>query len=611
MTGNYDIDGASLYHRAKSAWCAPTAPGALTLTLRTRARDVSVVNLVSFPRYGKPDFQYPPGRMEPLLRDDHYDYYRITLSDVPVKRLAYYFTLRKTPDSPEFVYTEQGLLSLEESRTPEGAAKSPFHYPYLHAGGIHHIPGWAKGAVVYEIFPDSFAGDAGEKNGGENTGGRLRGITGRIDHLAELGIDILYLTPIFRAHSRHKYDTIDYKAIDPDFGGPEDLRELVSRCRGRGIRVVLDGVFNHSGPLFAPFADVQRNGEASPYRDWFHILKSPFLHYTRLIEELESGRREAVHADGSTALPYETFAHTPMMPKLNTRNPEMKAYLLDAAAYWIREFGIDGWRLDVADEIDDDFWRDFRRHIRSVKPDALIIGEVWHDAGPWLQGDQFDGVMNYPFHDIAFDFFIHRSIDAPRAWRRLNALLVTNSPGVNHALWNMLDSHDTPRLIRQCVGNEKKALLLLSFMLTYVGSPLIYYGTEIGLDGGPDPDCRRPMPWNPEDWNHGIYSMVRGLTALRRKYPVLRRGEVRRLPRGFEESTGSGGELLCFERFDPRGELPSRRVLLNRSEETLVLDFPLDSLCDVSGGGDSGAVEDLISGAPFTGILEPFGVYVL
>ena len=608
------IDEASLHHQIKSPWCCLVDEQTLALSLRTKAGDVSQVELVSFPRYGAVD--YPLRPIEAVLRDEAYDYYQIVLTDIPVKRFGYYFLLQKNGE--QYAYTELGLFSVSEVQTGEGLPKYCFHYPYFH--DIHVVPEWAKGAITYEIFPDRFARSRekeqsepdlprwGVRPEGANPtewqsqylGGDLRGIIERIGYLEQLGIEILYLTPIFAAHSNHKYDTIDYKKIDPCFGSNQDFRELVYACHERGIKVVLDAVFNHVGPDFAPFADVVAKGRESAYVGWFHIREFPVPHYTELLAQIEDGTRKAMHEDASTALPYETFAHTPMMPKLNTANPEARAYLLNVARYWIHEYDIDGWRLDVANEVDSEFWRCFRRSVLAAKSDALIIGEIWHDAHSWLQGDQFDGVMNYPFQDIGFGFFLDKSMDAPQAQKLCNALLLRNTPQVNQVQWNMLDSHDTPRLIRKCGGDEQKAILLLGFMFTYIGMPLLYYGTELGLDGGDDPDCRRCMPWQPKDWNEKIYSAVRRLIVLRKQYWVLRRGALRWL------RCGSGKvrtELLCFERFDPQGKEPSRTVLFNRCGEALKIDLAQSM-------GKQEPIRDLLSGELCSGIAEPYRMYI-
>ena len=220
--------------------------------------------------------------------------------------------------------------------------------------------------------------------------GTLKESLNILDYLEELGINGIYFTPIFHAYSNHKYDTIDYREIDPQFGTKETLKTLIEECHKRNIRVMLDAVFNHSGYYFLPFQDLLEKGEKSKYKDWFHPHSFP----------LKGGERPN----------YETFGFFESMPKLNTANPEVKKYLLEVSAYWIEEFDIDGWRLDVANEVDQPFWREFRKTVKNIKPDLYILGEIWHDSMPWLRGDQFDAVMNYPFTNHVFRLVASQTI---------------------------------------------------------------------------------------------------------------------------------------------------------------------------------------------------------
>ncbi len=608
------IDEAALFHQPKSAWCALLNQNTLQLTLRCKANNLKEVILVSFPRYGASKIQYPERIMQPILRDKEFDYYQITLCDIPVKRFAYYFKLQAMASPQEnstvYSYTEIGLSELATLQANGTIWNYAFQFPYFNAIDIHEVPEWAKGAVVYEIFPDRFGRSYssaeleqtlplwGSKPTGKiRIGGNLQGIIEKLPYLQELGINLLYMTPIFQAHSNHKYDTIDYKQIDPDFGSNEDFRQLVAQCHSLGIRVILDAVFNHCGPGFEPFIDVQKNGENSRYKDWFHILRYPVASADQLWASLEtkaSEQREAlkqkntnslaaltcneevevwamgIDADGWTTLPYETFAFTPMMPKLNTENPKLREYLLDVAEYWVREYDIDGWRLDVANEVDHHFWREFRQRVRAVKNDALIVGEIFHDSRPWLQGDQFDCVMNYPFQNISFDFFLNQSITSQQARGLFNKLLLRYSPQVNQVQWNMLDSHDTARLFHRCYGDVAMVKLLLGMMLSYVGVPVIYYGTELGLDGAGDPDCRRCMPWQRNQWNFDILQHVQTLIALRKSHSVLRYGSLRWLELEHRD-------ILAFERFHPEDDDSQDRAkesclfLFNRGEQSIVL----------------------------------------
>ncbi|WP_235597961.1 alpha amylase N-terminal ig-like domain-containing protein, partial [Geobacillus sp. B4113_201601] len=455
------------------------------------------------------------------------------------------------------VYTEKGVYLTP----PADDTAYYFCFPFLHEVDLFHAPEWVKDTVWYQIFPDRFANGNPAINpegvrpwGSEDPtptsffGGDLQGIIDHLDYLVDLGISGIYLTPIFRAPSNHKYDTADYLEIDPHFGDKETLKTLVQRCHEKGIRVMLDAVFNHCGYEFAPFQDVLKNGESSPYKDWFHIRDFP----------LQSEPRPN----------YDTFAFVPQMPKLNTAHPDVRRYLLDVATYWIRECDIDGWRLDVANEIDHEFWREFRRAVKAQKPDVYILGEIWHDAMPWLRGDQFDAVMNYPVADAALRFFAKEEINAREFAERLMRVLHSYPATVNEAAFNLLGSHDTPRILTVCGEDVRKAKLLFLFQLTFTGSPCIYYGDEIGMTGGNDPGCRKCMIWDDDKQHRGLYEHVKQLIALRRQYRALRRGHIAVLHA--DEQTNQ----LVYEKTDGDETVV---IIINRSNQAADIPLPFNA----------------------------------
>ena len=236
---------------------------------------------------------------------------------------------------------------------------------------------------------------------------------------------MIYLTPIFEAPSNHKYDTVDYYSIDPHFGDEATVRELIEIAHAHGIKIVFDAVFNHSGYGFFAFQDVLDKGEESPYAHWFNIDSFP------------------VETDPPN---YETFANQiATMPKLMTGQEDVREYFLDVGTYWVREFGIDGWRLDVANEIDHQFWREFRQAVKGENPETLIVGELWHEASEWVRGDQFDSVMNYSLQYACFDFFAQGTIRARSFANRLAKVQMNHTQSVNLAMFNLLGSHDTER----------------------------------------------------------------------------------------------------------------------------------------------------------------------
>ncbi|MGL4373736.1 MAG: glycoside hydrolase family 13 protein, partial [Turicibacter sp.] len=322
-----------------------------------------------------------------------FDFYTITFKP-PYQRLKYGFILNDGQE--EVLYLERGFFALNDPSI-KNDGNSYFAFPFMSPEDIFKAPAWAKETNWYQIFPERFAnGDSSIdpqnvlawdselpwdfENPEKFFGGDIQGIIDHLNHLEDLGINGIYLTPIFEAPSTHKYDTLDYYKIDPHFGDNETFKILVKEAHIRGMRIMLDGVFNHIGFTSMQFQDVIKNGENSPYKDWFYINQFP------VVDEVGDPIVGA----------YRTFGFTTIMPKLNTNNPEVKQYLIDIATYWIKEFNIDAWRLDVANEIGHVFWREFRQAVKAVNPDVFIVGEAWHDSTPWLQGDQFDSMMNYP-----------------------------------------------------------------------------------------------------------------------------------------------------------------------------------------------------------------------
>jgi neopullulanase len=399
-------------------------------------------------------------------------------------------------------------------------------------------PDWVKQAVFYQIFPDRFArsprithsrgiqfkpwGAPPDEQGYQ--GGDLFGIVDHLDYLAALGITALYLNPIFSAATNHRYNAFDYMEVDPLLGGKPALRDLLDGAHARGIKVVLDGVFNHSGRGFWPFHHIMENGGNSPYLDWFTVNRWPLKAYD--------------HQKGSKPN-YENWWGNASLPKLNTKNPGVRDYIMEVARYWL-EFGIDGWRLDVPEEIDDDgFWREFRQVVKTANPEAYIVGEIWHEAKRWLQGDMFDAVMNYQFTSPAISFFgaadlnmtwRHqdvniRPIDAVEFARNIDAMYALYDWEINHAQMNMLDSHDMPRLLWLVNENKPAMHLAVLCQMTIPGAPNIYYGDEIGLSAAGDPHCRAAFRWDlPETWDYEMKDFYTQAIALRRLHPVLSTG---------------------------------------------------------------------------------------
>ena len=414
-------------------------------------------------------------------------------------------------------------------------------------------PNWVRDAVFYQIFPDRFLRSGQIETGAELEawdsaptpygfkGGDLFGVIQRLDYLQELGITAIYFCPIFSSAANHRYHTFDYLQVDPLLGGNQALRELLDAAHAREMKVVLDGVFNHASRGFWQFHHVLENGDASPYRDWFHIEPSrlsgerPFQPYPA-----DSAATALAAGLGSyEAIGYSAWWNLPALPKFNTSCPAVREFLLDVATYWI-EFGIDGWRLDVPNEIDDDqFWRDFRSRVRAINPEAYIVGEVWGEAERWLQGDMWDAVMNYQVTAACLGFFGGDKLDlqetrrptsfshvrkfsAAEFIREFERVTSMYAPEVVASQLNLLDSHDMPRFLTCCNGDLDSLKMAWLFLCLIPGAPCVYYGDEVGLDGRQDPDCRKGFPWDETQWNVELKHWYQQCIVLRKQHSVLR-----------------------------------------------------------------------------------------
>ncbi len=385
------------------------------------------------------------------------------------------------------------------------------------------VPYWVQDAIFYQIFPDRFAnGDPSNdpvnlaKWGTPPTlhnfmGGDLRGIIQKLDYLLELGINAIYLNPIFLSPSNHRYNTSDYFKIDPKLGNRKDFDALLHAAHNNGIRIVLDGVFNHCSRGFFAFNDLLENGKHSPYKDWFHVRAFPLNAYT-------PGEAEN----------YAAWWNFKSLPKFNTENPAVRDYLYSVARYWI-EAGADGWRLDVPNEIDSDaFWAGFRQIVKDANPDAYLLGEIWDTNPRWLDDNHFDGVMHYPFRSVLLET-LNGQINATQLGDKLESFFRLYPQENVRAMYLPLGTHDTKRLYHKLGGNLAKIKLAFLLQFAYPGAPAIYYGDEVGLDGTKDPDSRRAFPWEKNAWQGDLRPWVQELIALRKKMPAMRRGEYRRL----------------------------------------------------------------------------------
>ncbi|MHA1584288.1 MAG: glycoside hydrolase family 13 protein, partial [Promethearchaeota archaeon] len=444
--------------------------------------------------------------------DDLFDYYE-TIIEFPVISLFYLFQL---DDGKNCLFYGNYRFFSEQPEDPSHM----FCKPVLAEEDFFQIPEWVQTAVGYALFPDRFYRPKNaiasknrklipwsNKNPGYDDflGGTLKGITAKLDYLDDLGINFLYLNPIFKSTSPHRYNITDYYKIDELLGNEEDLHELIDAAHNRGMRVIFDAVFNHSAVDFFAFKNLKKEGENSKYKDWYFPEHLPF-------NEQDFKKRTP---------PYKTFGYHQYMPKLRHANKETADYFIEVGKYWVEEFDIDGWRLDVADEISHDFWRRFRKEIKAIKPEALIVGEIWYESSSWLQGDQFDSVMNYLFFCAVKWYFAMDQITLKEFNHELGRIQGTYNHHASQSLWNLIGSHDTSRILSECKNEMWRLKLAILMQMTFPGVPVIYYGDEIAMVGASEREARCGMKWEIDKHNLEIKKYYKNLIKLRKEKSAL------------------------------------------------------------------------------------------
>lgn len=422
------------------------------------------------------------------------------------------------------------------------------------------VPNWVERTVFYQIFPDRF--DNGDRSNDHPAtagwdegptwfnrfGGDAAGVLRRIGYLGHLGVNGVYLNPVMRAPSNHRYDPVDFYRVDPEIGTNEEFAALTKALQRAGVRVVLDQIFDHVGTTFPPFVDLLKNQQQSRYRDWFFVKRWPV----------------EVKRDP----PYEAWYGAESMPKVNLAHPGVKAYLLESVDYWHRNASLSGWRLDVANEVPAWFWREFRIRVKAIDPNAWIVGEVWSEASEWLQGDQWDASMNYPWRDAVLRFIARGETKPSQFLRSLMSVYGLYAPQVSRNQLNLLSSHDTPRFLTEAKGDRSLQRLAAVVQFAWPGAPSVYYGEEVGMEGRRDPDNRRPMRWDLVGADNEMLAHYRRLIALRTGSRVLQQGDPVALP-CFDSQ-----QVACFAR---RLGSETSWVALNRSTRTQTINLALGS----------------------------------
>ena len=431
----------------------------------------------------------------------------------------------------------------------------------------HLVPDWVYGGVMYQIFPERFNysdtnslfeekvewGSTPKRL--EFQGGDLYGIIDKLDYIQNLNVNILYLNPIFLSGSTHRYDTWDHFKVDPKLGGEKALEKLIDELHARKMKIIFDTSLNHVHPKHFAFQDIIKNGEKSKYKDWFTIYEYPvhLKHRPHLYENtykvgwdgnekeykqyLEKTFLETeipvknIDDDGPIVEPsYKSWWGVPDMPKINYSCEDARKWALDVTAFWINNFNIDGWRMDVAKEIDLLFWKDFRNIAKDSNQNVLLFSEIFGDTSQWLQGDMFDGTMNYSFRESMVDYFATKRMNISEFSDSLANLYFMYSFKALSSCQNLLSSHDVKRFLNRC-SDDSSIYGPIFMQATFPGIAGIYYGDEIGLNGGNEPNNREAFPWNDEgSWDINLQNYIREIMNIKSSNNILKYGNFQLLP---------------------------------------------------------------------------------
>ncbi|MBQ9457312.1 MAG: glycoside hydrolase family 13 protein [Bacilli bacterium] len=499
-------------HQSDSRYCYSVSDHEVLLRLAVAkiqpVEKVEVVygNQMTFGR------QHEAKPMEVVYDDGTFLYYQTIISGKP-PRFHYVFRIRQNGET--LYFSESGLthdyefdLAFLSAFQMIGENRTDFVLPK---------PAW-RGRLIYQIFPERFASHGDPKNkpyvnrdwkshqlgGNAFLGGDLYGVIDHLDYLSSLGVGAIYLNPIHPAPSNHKYDVLDYFDVDPGFGGKDAFRKLVEEAHRRDIKIILDMVFNHTSFRHPFFEDVKKQGRNSPYYDFYMIHGNKPNPMTKN---------------------YETFSHVPWMPKLDTSNPKVQDYLISVASYWMNEFHVDGFRLDVCEGVSHECWMRLKMALQRMDPDILLIGEIWLNSESYLGPHQIDGLMNYPLLGVVSAYVLNQK-DAAQIALSLQGVLVRYKEGHNECMLNLLSGHDIQRFMNLVKGNKNDVLLAYALLYFFPGMPCLYYGDEIFTPGGGDPDCRRAMDWESEEFHGHGFALFQKMGCLKRDTKALREGKL-------------------------------------------------------------------------------------
>lgn len=503
------MNKSAIYHRPLSEFAFANSLNEIVIRLKAGVNEIKKVILF----YGDTAFQgdeiiFKQVEMQKVATNFISDYFEAKIIN-GYERIVYYFEIYSHQNARIYYYGDVLTKRLSKQRNDY------FKFPFNRIEEIINVPTWFKHAIVYNVFLDSFNFSNKNKNKEiliddniikNKHGGTIKELSKKLNYIKKMGFNTIYLNPIFLAGEYHKYDTIDYFRIDPLFGTNEEFKQLVEDIHNKGMYIILDGVFNHSGWNIKYFKDCLENQEKSIYKDWFYRLDFPI--YRPKIDEKPR---------------YSTFGYERLMPKLNTSNPEVIDYFVKVTKYWLEKYKIDGWRLDVADEIDRNFWREIKKATREVNQEAVLIGEIWQTSNYYLDGTMFDTVMNYSFLRYVKEFFADKIIDASEFNYRIINMLYRYCDNTTYAQLNFLDSHDVPRFLSLVNENLDVYKMAVVFLMTFIGVPSVFYGDEMGALGIKEEEYRTSI--NSININENLQNFYQEIIKLRNSYECLVSGK--------------------------------------------------------------------------------------
>lgn len=505
------MDILSIVHETKSRYSYIYKDDKLHLRLKTGKGQVKSVVVKAGDQFADIKSGETVKTIEMILEAQtrHYDIWFAEVSGILSLRIKYAFFITDISDA-KYIMNALGVYEYKGKFKPLQNTNDFFNYPCLNPEDVYVAPKWSENTIWYQLTPSCYSDNGNQAK--DNISGNLQGLIKKLDYIKDLGCEVIYMTPVFEARAWHLYDTIDYYKIDPRLGTNEEMKLLIDTAHKLGLKIVLDGVFNHCGHRHPFWKDVLKNGLNSKYYECFCTLdkNKPLFEGTFSSEEeyLSKNARDYNFA---------TFAYTLHMPKLNFSSQIIRDYVLDIGEHWIKEYDIDGWRLDVSNEVSHEFWREFRKRIKAVKPEAILLGENWDDSYPWLMGDQFDSVMNYGIMNAIRKYLNpkHKSFLAQDFMFEVNELTTKYPKNVTNQLFNIVSSHDVDRILTELGFKTDLVKLAYLLLLTYSGSPCIYYGDEVGI-AGVEQQNRVTMIFDSDKQDTDLLEFIKKLIKIRK-----------------------------------------------------------------------------------------------